>query len=960
MAALHPLACLLLACALLFGAAPAAAAEFQWVEGESTPDFSSFNQHSWYSAVDGSLLSPGSPDDPDHPGSWAAHYANDSNPVQAGWTFTVEEGGPYAIWARVGSYRVNMWAEVDGGGAIDLDLDDQARETVNLVYPTLDIRFLSWVKVTELDLDPGPHQITFGLLPHEAWAGASIYGGVDAFVVTNLPRWAPTGALQPDLDEAALGGESDWFPFLPKEETAGYTSEFDRSGLLERPAGLHGPLHRSGSSLEFEDGTPIRLWGVDAGSIPGTPELRERQARFWASLGINAVRLHSVGAWLGFEQDAAGQPVWDAERLDALDHWFATLAEQGIYSCWSVFYPYTLAETDDYPAELRAELSPTSGGWSTSGVATFRPEIQAAEDRWVTALLQHENPYTGRTYAVDAALASIELRNEDSVFWHWPLNSLTDGSLPAHEAALQADWAEWLKGRYADDAALLAAWGPEGSGSRAGDSLNNPAMGIYAAWEMGAGGPVMNPTEVVRMGDFIRFLAELQRQGYEDRAAHLRELGFQGLIISTAWMAGGDGAHLANAWTDEALDVVDRHAYEGGGAGSWRITTGEVDPWTHFDHPGEGLLSVAASQEEDHPVFMTEWGLVAPDPFHAEAVPLVGLYDLGLQGFDGSFQFTSTSYTWVGGWPGNLSFFAETPGTFGLFPALSTAVIEGHVAEAPLAAAQRLSLDAVMSGVDARVHPPAGEGFDGGDSLEVPAAVNLLGRVSHQIDGGGTPERADWGDLSGTITSLGGDLRWDVPGRFATVRSAGTQGVVGFAGGQTLDLPDATIALHTDYAVLLLTALDGRPLAESERILLSAVARDRQTGAEYNADDTELLSVGGPPLLMEPVVADLQVAGLSRVVALDVDGVERVEVPVADGAFTIDGRWKTCWYLLLRGGGGQDSGLDSGHDSGDADGAGGASADGGSKGGCGCASGPGGAPLAGLLIGLAALVRRRR
>ena len=74
------------------------------------------------------------------------------------------------------------------------------------------------------------------------------------------------------------------------------------------------------------------------------------------------------------------------------------------------------------------------------------------------------------------------------------------------------------------------------------------------------------------------------------------------------------------------------------------------------------------------------------------------------------------------------------------------------------------------------------------------------------------------------------------------------------------------------------------------------------------------------------------------------DGVERVEVPVTDGAFTIDGRWKTCWYLLLRGGGGVDSGLDSGLDSGDADGAGGASADGGSKGGCGCATAPGAWP----------------
>ena len=50
-----------------------------------------------------------------------------------------------------------------------------------------------------------------------------------------------------------------------------------------------------------------------------------------------------------------------------------------------------------------------------------------------------------------------------------------------------------------------------------------------------------------------------------------------------------------------------------------------------------------------------------------------------------------------------------------------------------------------------------------------------------------------------------------------------------------------------------------------------AVARDIQTGAAYNDDATELLSVGGPPLLLEPVQADLTLAGVTKVTALDVD-----------------------------------------------------------------------------------------
>jgi MYXO-CTERM domain-containing protein len=557
-------------------------------------------------------------------------------------------------------------------------------------------------------------------------------------------------------------------------------------------------------------------------------------------------------------------------------------------------------------------------------------------------------PDTGKTYADDAALAAVELRNEDSVFFHWPLNALADGSLPGHAAALQADWADWLAARYADDAALLAAWGPTWAGSRPGDSLTNPAMPIYGAWEFGADGPVLNPAEATRMGDFIGFLEETQRDGYQRRGDALRDAGFAGLRITTAWQAGGDAAHLANAWSDSALDAIDRHADVGGGQGGWAIVAGTVDPYTHFDHPGEGLLGMAASQAEDLPFFSTEWDVAAPDPFAAEGAPLVAFYGLGLQGWDAAFHFSASSFTWMGGWPYHTSYVSETPNTFGLSPALATAVHEGHLATGPLAAAQRMTLDAVLSGVDPRAHPPVGSGFDGGDSLVVPPAVTLRGRVSHAIDAG-PPEVADWGALDSVITSLDGALSWDIPGRFTLVQAEKTQGVIGFGGGRTHTLPDATVTLETDYATVLLTALDGRPLAESARVLITAVARDRESGAAYSADDTSLLSVGGPPLLLEPVVGTITLPGVTAVTALDVDGWPRVAVPITDDTFAIDGRWRTCWYLAER-----PAPADTG-----APGAGGG-ADKASNAGCGCSTAP--AP-AGSLVALGMLwawaLRRR-
>jgi hypothetical protein len=109
-----------------------------------------------------------------------------------------------------------------------------------------------------------------------------------------------------------------------------------------------------------------------------------------------------------------------------------------------------------------------------------------------------------------------------------------------------------------------------------------------------------------------------------------------------------------------------------------------------------------------------------------------------------------------------------------------------------------------------------------------------------------------------------------------------------------------TVQLDTGYGVLLFTALDGRPLSESARVLITAVARERASGAAYSDDDTQLLSGGGPPLLMEPVVAQVTLPGVVSVKALDVDGWPRVDVPVEAGSFTLDGRWRTNWYLAER------------------------------------------------------------
>ena len=148
-----------------------------------------------------------------------------------------------------------------------------------------------------------------------------------------------------------------------------------------------------------------------------------------------------------------------------------------------------------------------------------------------------------------------------------------------------------------------------------------------------------------------------------------------------------------------------------------------------------------------------------------------------------------------------------------------------------------------------------------------------------------------------------GQLVWDYRHRTVLLLGPKTQAIVGFAGGRSYTLGGVEVELKTPFVSLLFTPLDDRDLSESTHVLITAMARDKQTGTRYDKDGNTLLEVGGPPLLMEPVQARIRIAGPApkTVRAVDLYGVptER-EVPAEDGWFTIDGRYETYYYEVRR------------------------------------------------------------
>ncbi|MDB6149077.1 MAG: hypothetical protein JWQ44_525, partial [Chthoniobacter sp.] len=862
-----------------------------WIEGEA-PTKSTAQKHGWYDGVKKEVLSGN---------SWLSTYGD--QPAEATYDIEAPDAGSYTFWARLNPVASKPQWQIDGGAWTAVDFRD-ARGQQNISPDgKVDHRFIAWVKLGQVQLAKGKHSVGF------RWeGGAANSGGLDCFVLTTEP-FAPQGTLQPGAASVATsgGGAADWFPLLADDDTFDARSVIDMSKLLAAPAGQLGFLKANGDKLQFEKANaPVKLWGVGANVQPGRysrAQLTQR-ARHLRKFGVNIVREHAV-----FDE-LTTDGVLDPKKLDEYDWWFAELKKHGIYSAWSVFYHFTVGPDDGCPPELFAELpGADKGRGDTYGLITASPKLQEIRNRWLAAMLQHKNPYTGLRYVDDPALATVEMQNEDSIFFWNPLGELSNpnGKWKQHGKLLRARFAAWTKAKYKTDAALKAAWGE----LRHGDSVDTPELAIMGPWELQGKGP-QGPFAGLqkRAGDFIQCMAEMQAGFFSDCEKVIRAAGFRGVTMTTAWQVGGAASEAANIWTDTVGSMIDRHNYAGGGAGGHGITEGKVHNESHLGKPGGGIFTTGMKQVEGKPFAMTEWTQSAPNQWKAEAAPLFAFYGMGLQGWDASWHFTQSGTRLGDGWPGMSSYVSDTPHFFGQFPALSFALQRGHITEAPLIAARRLSKDDLFSGRDALKQDATKGGYDvktmiveGGTPLEAFA----IGRVTVGFDGGKTeqvPFEKFWDQTNKIIRSATGELVWDYGRETVLVQTPQTQAVLGKTKDQTFRLPGVTATFKTPWVSTIFTPLDDLPLAQSKRILITALAQDKQTGTRYSADGTVLEATGTAPLLLEPVQATLKLVGVKpqSVTPCDHYGVPMSKaVPVsADGSFTIDGTYRAYYYEVKR------------------------------------------------------------
>ncbi|MFH0756741.1 MAG: hypothetical protein V2B15_05605 [Bacteroidota bacterium] len=701
-----------------------------------------------------------------------------------------------------------------------------------------------------------------------------------------------------------------WFGFRSGEDFS--ESVIDASGWLDAPAGKHGFLQMEGGSFRFEDGTPVKFWGVNICSQRpySEKEVVDRWVQQLAKYGINGVRFHKFS---GHACEGNSSTVPDEELYRKFDYFSTELRKKGIYYGWSHIYGHRVKPDDREKLLNYEEIAGLDYPWSwlngtTSSLVNFAPDLQDLSIELTMNMLNRVNTQTGVRYAEDPALAFIELQNEDDIFWGAIGESLKQA--PTYRNLLYRQFSGWLKEKYGTDEDLISSWGREylpGDQSLEKENIDpTPSHSLFSneyrlAMKQGS----VMPRHIL---DKMRFLYETQAAFYERFTDSIRATGYKGLIVGSCWQAGMGPSHYYNLHADYRAGFIDRHNYWGGGTGH-SMEAGRVKSRAMVSSPGSGLLSTGMQQVADRPFSLSEWMALIPNEWVAEGVPVIALYGMGLQGWDASFQFASD-------YP-EFSETIHTPGVYNvtsptqltLYPAISRMIYRNDIKEGEVISSRYIHIPSLSEGkllFNEKVEQGYDDKFITGD---VPSEALAAGRVVVEFPGQymETPVpdlSALWDRDAKMINSNTGQLHWDYSEKgFITANSPAFKAVVGFAGGETHDLGDVSVELETPFAVVLVTALEkDRTIADSEHILVTTVARARNTGMQYSENGRELLDVGGPPILLEPVRLKLAMHREGRPVVHLLDHVGRrtgKTIPVTDGVIVLDGaESRTIYYEL--------------------------------------------------------------
>ncbi|MEE9430620.1 MAG: hypothetical protein V3V16_06235 [Melioribacteraceae bacterium] len=715
----------------------------------------------------------------------------------------------------------------------------------------------------------------------------------------------------------------NWFEFNPYVEVERSKNIIQMTDWLDAPAGKHGIVTYKKDKLLFEDGTPVKFWGVNisGNDVFAKKKDVEKWAETLAMYGVNSVRFHKF-SHPGMK-DSISTDLKD-ENYEYMDYFSSALKEKGIYYGWSPIYGHKpklndssslLAYDEIVSANLDNHLS-----YSTIGLVNFAEDLQDLHVELIVNLLNHKNTYTGLKYANDPALSFIELQNEDDIFFATTEAMIEKCS--TYKKLLTDRFSTWLIEKYQNQNSLRKVWGVKAFewgvevksinwNLDKGNITPVANHGIYG-YEFNKASGSNKPLPLF-LTDMATFLFEQQSKFYQRFTEAIRNTGYKGLIVSSNWQAGSGVAHYFNLNADYKTGMVDRHNYFGGGTGHTFIP-GKIKNTAMVKSPGYGLLSTGMQQVKDRPFSISEWLSLIPNEWTTEATPIIAAYGMGLQGWDASFSFDSQSPYFTPTihlpnkhWPSVYN--VMSPTNLVLYPVITRMLYRNDVKEANIISTRYVSLTELEKGnlgFDETITQDNDvKDFKGTIPNEALAVGKVVVEFTDKFEKTNTPNLLEYWDFENKIiTSNTKQLKWNYSGDgYFTINTNGTKGVVGFTDGKEIKLDYLSIKVKTPFAVVLLTSLDkNKSITESKHILITTMARANNTAMKYNLNKTELLEIGETPIILEPVVVELFFGNykILKVNVLDhVGNTTNNEIHISCNSVLLDGeKYKTMYYEI--------------------------------------------------------------
>jgi hypothetical protein len=848
--------------AIVIGACALAAAgePYIWWEGER-PAKTNFPAKTWFS--------PASPDEAAvlSGGQWLTNSGKRAAGAEEGYAIyniTVPADGVYHFWTRKfwkhGPFRWRI-----AGGAWQTCGPNVA------LADSADIRThvgANWVYLGDVKLAKGPAEVEIRLLAAE---GQELTACFDCFLLTPTVFF-PAGKLKPG--ERSGKADDGYFAYEPSPDAFGGDAMLDLRGLNEPLAGEKGFIKRQGEKLMLAGGGEARFWAVNVGAdvIAGDRAGIDYMARRLAKLGVNMVRYHSP-LWAG---DVAKV---DAGKLDNLQYLIAALKKQGIYTTVSFYFPLWL---DGRAAGLEG----FGGDFKNTkpfGLLYFDPKMQELWRTWVRGLLTSPNPH-GPVLAKEPALAVVEVVNEDSLFF-WTFSKANIP--PVHWQRLEGAYSKWLIARYGSLEKAMAAWGGKPIKE---DDIAAGRMALFEAWHMTGQGLARSGQPAGRIADQVRFLAGVQKDWYAAAVGYIRDkCGYGGLTTASNWQTA-DAAVLdgVERLTYTAADIIDRHGYFGGphqGEGAdWSVRVGHTyQDLSALLQPGR--LPVQAAQVAGFPQIVTEIMWPQPNRYRSDMTMLAAAYG-SLQGIDGFYFFAIGSPylrdTAVG------KFQVCSPAVAATLPGGALVYRGGMVAQAKPAVVEGVSLEhwpaaskATAAGAldELRKKDTPDKGAKPAKGQAQPTAAELAFYVGPVVRSADSPasapavEAARFIDAAPSkVSSSTGQLQWDYGRgllRMQTPMACGAAGFLAKAGA--IDLGEVAMECGNDYAAIMVVAMDGKPLAQSSRMLVQAMTEEQPYG--FRAQGGKIVSLGTFPFGIRKIDAKLTLGRpAARATALDENG----------------------------------------------------------------------------------------